>query len=39
MLVSEQPMVPEVVKTEASDRKVMDNFVRGVLRLGSRRRG
>jgi nucleoside phosphorylase len=27
MLVSDQPMVPEGVKTEASDRKVTDNFV------------
>ena len=27
MLVSDQPMVPQGVKTEASDRKVTDEFV------------
>jgi len=34
LLVSDQPMVPEGVKTEASDRKVTDNFVEAHIRIG-----
>src|SRR5881394_3341823 len=34
MLVSDQPMVPEGVKTEASDRKVTDNFVQRHIEIG-----
>jgi AMP nucleosidase len=34
MLVSDQPMVPEGVKTEASDRKVTDNFVQRHVEIG-----
>jgi AMP nucleosidase len=34
LLVSDQPMVPEGVKTEASDRVVTDNFVERHIRIG-----
>jgi AMP nucleosidase len=34
MLVSDQPMVPEGVKTEASDRQVTDAFVERHLQIG-----
>ena len=34
LLVSDQPMVPEGVKTEASDRKVTDNFVEAHINIG-----
>jgi AMP nucleosidase len=34
MLVSDQPMVPEGVKTEASDRKVTDEFVQRHIEIG-----
>lgn len=34
MLVSDQPMVPEGVKTEVSDRKVTDNFVQRHIEIG-----
>jgi AMP nucleosidase len=34
MLVSDQPMVPEGVKTEASDRTVTDNFVKRHIEIG-----
>jgi AMP nucleosidase len=34
MLVSDQPMVPEGVKTEASDRKVTDAFVQRHIEIG-----
>src|ERR1700749_2224473 len=34
MLVSDQPMVPEGVKTEASDRKVTDEFVKRHIEIG-----
>ena len=34
MLVSDQPMVPEGVKTEASDRKVTDDFVKRHIEIG-----
>ena len=34
LLVSDQPMVPEGVKTEASDRKVTDVFVEKHIRIG-----
>jgi AMP nucleosidase len=34
MLVSDQPMVPEGVKTEASNRKVTDNFVQRHIEIG-----
>ena len=34
LLVSDQPMVPEGVKTEASDRKVTENFVHNHIEIG-----
>ncbi len=34
LLVSDQPMVPEGVKTEASDRKVTDVFVERHIKIG-----
>jgi AMP nucleosidase len=34
MLVSDQPMVPEGVKTEASDRTVTDKFVQRHIDIG-----
>jgi AMP nucleosidase len=34
LLVSDQPMIPEGVKTEASDRKVTEEFVDLHLRIG-----
>jgi len=34
LLVSDQPMVPEGVKTEASDRKVTDEFVERHIQIG-----
>jgi AMP nucleosidase len=34
LLVSDQPMVPEGVKTEASDRVVTENFVENHIRVG-----
>jgi AMP nucleosidase len=34
LLVSDQPMIPEGVKTEESDRKVTDTFVNDHLRIG-----
>lgn len=34
LLISDQPMVPEGVKTEESDRKVTSNFVERHLRIG-----
>ncbi len=34
LLVSDQPMIPEGVKTEASDRKVTESFVDHHLRIG-----
>ena len=34
LLVSDQPMVPEGVKTEASDRKVTENFVERHITIG-----
>jgi AMP nucleosidase len=34
LLVSDQPMVPEGVKTEESDKKVTNNFVDIHLRIG-----
>lgn len=34
MLVSDQPMVPEGVKTEASDRKVTDEYVQRHIEIG-----
>ncbi len=34
LLVSDQPMIPEGVKTETSDRKVTDAFVEQHLRIG-----
>lgn len=34
LLVSDQPMVPEGVKTEASDRKVTDSFVEAHIKIG-----
>ncbi len=34
LLVSDQPMVPDGVKTEASDRRVTDKFVEGHIRVG-----
>src|SRR3546814_9173234 len=36
LLVSDQPMIPEGVKTEASDRKVSDGFVEAHITLGIR---
>jgi AMP nucleosidase len=34
LLVSDQPMIPEGVKTEASDRVVTDVFVERHIRIG-----
>jgi AMP nucleosidase len=34
LLVSDQPMIPEGVKTEASDRKITDEFVERHIRIG-----
>jgi AMP nucleosidase len=34
LLVSDQPMIPEGVKTEASDRKVTENFVDAHINIG-----
>lgn len=34
LLVSDQPMIPEGVKTEASDKKVTSNFVETHLKIG-----
>jgi AMP nucleosidase len=34
LLVSDQPMIPEGVKTEASDRKVTENFVEAHINIG-----
>ena len=34
LLVSDQPMVPEGVKTEVSDSKVTENFVETHLKIG-----
>ena len=34
LLVSDQPMIPEGVKTEASDRKVTENFVESHITIG-----
>ncbi|MBK8284224.1 MAG: AMP nucleosidase [Ahniella sp.] len=34
LLVSDQPMIPEGVKTEASDRKVTEGFVENHVRVG-----
>ncbi len=34
LLVSDQPMIPEGVKTEASDRKVTGAFVDAHIRIG-----
>ena len=34
LLVSDQPMVPEGVKTEASDRRVTENFVEAHINIG-----
>ncbi len=34
LLVSDQPMIPEGVKTEASDKKITDNFVRAHIEIG-----
>lgn len=34
LLVSDQPMIPEGVKTEASDRKVTDSFVESHIQIG-----
>lgn len=34
LLVSDQPMIPEGVKTEASDRKVTENFVESHINIG-----
>ncbi|WP_374604719.1 AMP nucleosidase [Arenimonas sp.] len=34
LLVSDQPMVPEGVKTEASDRKITENFVERHIQIG-----
>ena len=34
LLVSDQPMVPEGVKTEASDRKITSKFVDTHLKIG-----
>ena len=34
LLVSDQPMVPEGVKTEASDRKITSKFVQNHLKIG-----
>jgi AMP nucleosidase len=34
LLVSDQPMTPEGVKTADSDRQVDENFVRDHLRIG-----
>jgi AMP nucleosidase len=34
LLVSDQPMIPEGVKTEASDRSITANFVEAHIRIG-----
>ena len=34
LLVSDQPMIPEGVKTEASDRKVTESFVESHIKIG-----
>jgi AMP nucleosidase len=34
LLVSDQPMIPEGVKTEASDRSVTANYVESHIRIG-----
>ncbi|MGA7298137.1 MAG: AMP nucleosidase, partial [Rhodanobacteraceae bacterium] len=34
LLVSDQPMIPEGVKTEASDRKVTGSFVNAHIEVG-----
>jgi len=34
LLVSDQPMVPEGIKTEASDRRVTENFVENHITIG-----
>jgi AMP nucleosidase len=34
LLVSDQPMVPEGIKTEASDRRITDNFVEAHITSG-----
>jgi AMP nucleosidase len=34
LLVSDQPMIPEGVKTEESDKKVTENFVENHIRIG-----
>jgi AMP nucleosidase len=34
LLVSDQPMIPEGVKTEASDKKVTDEFVEAHITIG-----
>lgn len=34
LLVSDQPMIPDGIKTEASDKKVTDNFVEQHLQIG-----
>ncbi|HEX7111338.1 MAG TPA: AMP nucleosidase, partial [Mizugakiibacter sp.] len=34
LLVSDQPMIPEGVKTEASDRAVTENFVEAHIKIG-----
>ena len=34
LLVSDQPMIPEGVKTEASDRKITENFVNRHIEIG-----
>ena len=34
LLVSDQPMVPEGVKTELSDRLITENFVEAHIRIG-----
>ena len=34
LLVSDQPMVPEGVKTEASDRSITANFVEAHIKVG-----
>lgn len=34
LLVSDQPMIPEGIKTEASDKKVTSAFVESHLRIG-----
>ena len=34
LLVSDQPMIPEGVKTEASDRKITENYVNRHIEIG-----